>query len=245
MQYEATPSTIRYVERSNDLGSGTGDEAGASLRVLLVQDHPLLASTLALILESASGLTVSGIVRTGHDAAEAAARDEVSVVLLDFALRDTTGPDAARLIIAAAPAAAIVVLASDDSDNELLDAIEAGATSYLPRSSTPDDIVTAVKRAAVGDLQVPARLLARVHARRRDLALKAEERRKAVHRLTPREIDILQLLAEGLDANTMSHRLDISLHTVEWHIRNVIEKLQVHSKLQAVIAAARLGLINL
>jgi DNA-binding NarL/FixJ family response regulator len=92
---------------------------------------------------------------------------------------------------------------------------------------------------------IPVSLFARAIARQRDSLTKHAERKSAAEQFTARELDVLKLLAEGLNTTPMSQRLGISAHTVEWHVGHVIEKLGVHSKLQAVIAAARLGLIDL
>ena len=213
--------------------------------VLVVQSHPLLGSTLGLILDSEPGLRVSGIVRDGHEAAEAAARQNPAVVLMDFAMDDMSGSDAAALILAAAPAAAIVVMGSEDSESQLLDAIDAGAVGYLTRQTSPAEIVEAVQRASRGEMLVPVRLLAKALARKRGAATRQREQQMFREQLTPREVEILQLLAQGLDTNAMAQQLGIALHTVEWHIRHLIEKLEVHSKLQLVIKAAGLGLVTL
>jgi DNA-binding NarL/FixJ family response regulator len=183
-------------------------------RVLIVQDHPLLASAIARILNSETDLRVSGIARGGGEAAAMATREKPSVVLIDFRLPDTTGPAAAADIKLAVPSAAIVFHSADETESSLLDAIDAGAVAYLTKSATADQIDD-------------------------------EARRKMSARFTPRELEVLRLLAGGDDTATLASHLGIAPHTVEWHVRHVIEKLGVHSKLQAVIAAARIGLIEI
>jgi len=164
---------------------------------------------------------------------------------MDFRLPDVTGPDAARTIKNAHADAAIVFHSADESETALLDAIDAGATAYLTKDATADQIIEAVRRASTGEVLIPVELFARAIARQRAVVTKKREREQLMAEFTPRELDILHLLAEGLDTTAMSRRLGIAPHTVEWHVRHVIEKLQVHSKLQAVIAAARKGLIEL
>jgi DNA-binding NarL/FixJ family response regulator len=141
--------------------------------------------------------------------------------------------------------AAIVFHSADDSETALLDAVDAGATAYLTKDATADQIIEAVRRASRGEVLIPVELFARAIARQRGAVVKKKEREQLLAEFTPRELDILHLLAEGLDTTAMSRRLGIAPHTVEWHVRHVIEKLHVHSKLQAVIAAARKGLIEL
>jgi DNA-binding NarL/FixJ family response regulator len=212
-------------------------------RVLIVQDHPLLASAIARILESEGDLTVSGVARRGDEAAILAAREKPDVVLMDFRLPDCSGPAAAADINRVVPDAAIVFHSADQTESSLLDAIDAGAIAYLTKSATADQIVEAVRKAAVGEVLIPVALFAKAIARQHKVVTDEEARRRLGAQFTPRELDVLRLLAEGYDTADLAARLNIAPHTVEWHVRHVIEKLGVHSKLQAVIAAARLGLI--
>jgi DNA-binding NarL/FixJ family response regulator len=212
-------------------------------RVLIVQDHPLLASAIARILESEGDLTVSGVARRGDEAAILAAREKPDVVLMDFRLPDCSGPAAAADIKRAVPNAAIVFHSADQTESSLLDAIDAGAIAYLTKSATADQIVEAVRKAAVGEVLIPVELFAKAIARQHKVVTDEQARRRLSAQFTPRELDVLRLLAEGYDTADLAARLNIAPHTVEWHVRHVIEKLGVHSKLQAVIAAARVGLI--
>jgi DNA-binding NarL/FixJ family response regulator len=214
-------------------------------RVLIVQDHPLLAASVARLLESEPDLSVSGIARSGREAASVAARENVDVALLDFHLPDVTGPAAAGMILTAAPRAAIVFHSADESDADLLDAIDAGAIAYLTKSAVAEQIVTAVRRAAHGEVLIPVALFAKAVARQQRVSNEAAQHQKLLAQFTPRELEILHLLAQALDTGSMAQTLGIAPHTVEWHVRHVIEKLHVHSKLQAVIEAARRGLIQI
>jgi DNA-binding NarL/FixJ family response regulator len=221
------------------------EPAARRVQVLIVQDHPLLASAISRVLEAQPDLAVSGVSSSGADAVQSAADKRPDVVLMDFRLPDVTGPAAARMIKSAHADAAIVFHSADESETALLDAIDAGATAYLTKDATADQIIEAVRRASTGEVLIPAELFARAIARQRGVVTRKRERDQLLAEFTPRELDILHLLAEGLDTMAMSQRLAIAPHTVEWHVRHVIEKLQVHSKLQAVIAAAHKGLIEL
>jgi DNA-binding NarL/FixJ family response regulator len=221
------------------------ESAGRRVQVLIVQDHPLLASAISRVLEAQPDLAVSGVTSSGADAVQSAADNRPDVVLMDFRLPDVSGPAAARMIKGAHADAAIVFHSADESETALLDAIDAGATAYLTKDATADQIIEAVRRASAGEVLIPAELFARAIARQRGVVTRKRERDQLLAEFTPRELDILHLLAEGLDTMAMSQRLAIAPHTVEWHVRHVIEKLQVHSKLQAVIAAAHKGLIEL
>ena len=211
----------------------------------MVQDHPLLASAIARVLDNETGLTVCGIARRGDEAAILAALEKPTVVLMDFRLPDVSGPVAAAKIRTAVPGAAIVFHSAEESEDALLDAIDAGAIAYLTKAATADEIIEAVRRASVGEVLIPVGLFAKAIARQRMIANQQQAREKLIAEFTPRELDVLRLLAEGHDTQALARRLGIAPHTVEWHVTHVIEKLRVHSKLQAVIAAARLGLIEL
>lgn len=237
-----------FVQRRSDQPASVPeqvDEAVAALRVLIVQDHPLLASALATILREEVGIDVCGVCRTGGEAAELAAREEATVVLMDFRLPDVSGPAAANMIRAAWPGAAIVFHSVDASETAMLDAIDAGAAAFLTKAASADQIVEAVRRAARGDVLMPPALFAKAIARQRKGKVDVRDRERMLAEFTGRELDVLHLMAKGLDTSEMSSRLHIANHTVEWHVRHVIEKLGVHSKLQAVIAAAQRGLIEL
>jgi DNA-binding NarL/FixJ family response regulator len=215
------------------------------VRVLVVQDHQLLAAAIVRVLDSQEDLSVCGIARRADEAARLAAREQPSVVVMDSWLPNVTGPVVAAQIRAAAPEAAIVFHSAEESEAALLDAIDAGATAYLTKAATADQIVEAIRRAAVGEVLIPVELLAKAIARQHRVVLEREAHEKLVAEFTPRELDVLRLLAEGLDTRTIAGHLCIAPHTVDWHICHLREKLGVHSKLQAVISAARLGLIEL
>jgi two-component system, NarL family, response regulator DevR len=233
---------LRMGIRQGVAGGGLG--GGEPLRVLVVQDHPLLGSAIAAILALEPDIKVCGIARTGADAVAVALRDKAAIVLMDFYLPDMSGPVAASMIRERIPEVAIVFHSAEDSEAALLDAIDSGATAYLTKSATAHQIVQAVRKAADGEILIPAALFAKAIARQRNLLARKQGRARDLAQFTTRELDVLALLAEGLDTVAMSNRLGIAGHTTEWHVRHLIEKLHVHSKLQAVIAAARMGLIE-
>ncbi len=200
---------------------------------MVVQSHPLLASAIARILESQADMSICGIARTGAGAAVAALRNKATVVVIDFYLLDMSGPEAATLIRAESPDVAIVFHSADDSEAALLDAIGAGATAYLTKSATADEIVEAVRRGGRGEVLIPVSLFAKAIARQQSVLAKQEDHVRLAPQITGRDLEVLNLLAGGLDTMGMSHRLGIAPHTVEWHVRHIIEKLGVHSKLQA------------
>lgn len=187
--------------------------------------------------------SVHGIARTGSDAAFVAARERVDIALIDFRLPDVSGPVAAAMIRNISPETVIVFQGADESETDLLDASDAGASAYLTKSAAADQIVEAVRRAARGEVLIPVALFAKAIARQRRAVAETNERAAQLAAFTPRELEVLHLLASS-DTATIAALLGIAPHTVEWHIRHLIEKLQVHSKLQAVVEAARRGLIE-
>lgn len=216
-----------------------------ALRVLVVQDHPLLAAAIAEILLSNGDLVVCGIARTGAEAVHLSMEKAPAVVLMDFHLPDMGGPAAAVQIRTEAPNIAVVFHSADESETALLDAIDAGATAYLTKAATADQIIEAVRRAARGDILIDTPLFAKAIARQRSVIAKQEDREQLLALFTSREMEVLVLMAEGLNTTAMARSLGIAMHTVEWHVRHVIEKLEVHTMLQAVIAAVRRGVIDL
>jgi DNA-binding NarL/FixJ family response regulator len=224
------------MERSRD--------ASGTLHVLIVESNPLLASELAGLLEGQRDISLCGVARTGAEAVALAVRQEADVVLVGFELPDMTGPAVAGLIHDEVPGAAIVFHGADESETALFDAIDAGAIAYLTKSATGEQFLEAIRRASLGEVLIPVALFARAIARQRTALADAQIREDRAAMFTTRELDVLKLMGEGLDTIEMSQRLGIAGHTVEWHVRHVIEKLEVHSKLQAVIAGARLGLIE-
>jgi DNA-binding NarL/FixJ family response regulator len=213
--------------------------------VVIVQDHALLASAIAQLMQDHPDLTVRGIARTGGAAASLAAREQVSVVVIDSHLPDMTGPEAVAIIRETAPGAAFVFHSMVSSEAALLDAIDAGASAFLTKSATGDHLVDAVCRAALGEIQIPAYLFAKALERRRNAVDARRDKEKLRAEFTPREFQVLRLLAAGHGTNAMSQLLGIGHNTVVWHVRNLISKMQVHSQLQAVIVAARQGLVDL
>lgn len=199
---------------------------------------------MAGIIEGEEDLSVCAVARTGADAAQAAAREKPAVVLMAFRLPDMSGTAAAAMIRTRIPETAIVFHSADDSGTALLDAIDAGATAYLMRSAPAREIVEAVRRAGVGDVHIPQPLLVRAMADHGMVLAQKRERDPSAAQFKAHELDVLKLLAEGLDTSSISDRIGIAAHTVDWHVKHAIEKLEVESKLQAVVAAARLGLIS-
>jgi DNA-binding NarL/FixJ family response regulator len=212
-------------------------------RVLIVEDHQVLADGLELALERSGDLHVVGTAGTVVDAVELAHAQEPDVILMDFHLPDGTGAEAANRIRAELPKAAVVILSADTGDEAMLAAIQAGASGYLVKSEAVAQVVSAVRKAAEGEMLIPAATLAGLLARQHQRASQQAERQRLLGQLTPREVEILKLMAEGLDNYDIADRLVIGYTTVRGHVQNVLEKLGAHSKLEAVARAGEYGLL--
>jgi two-component system, NarL family, nitrate/nitrite response regulator NarL len=212
-------------------------EARAPIRVLIVEDHQVMAEALSALLGREADVEVVGWVTTVADAVRLAAERSPDVILADFRLPDGTGADVASAVRQRRPRPAVVLLSAVDTVAALLAAVEAGARGYLLKSRAASDVLDAVRRAARGEMLVPSSVLADLLAQRGRQAV-------LLGSLTARERDVLKLMAEGLDNNQVATRLGIRYGTVRSHVRNLIAKLDAHSKMEAVVRAEELGLIE-
>lgn len=220
--------------------SAPPDHAGP-VRVLIVEDHPIVAEGLSSLLEDYPDLRVAGIAGSVAEARAMVETLAFDVAMVDFHLPDGTGADAADCIRARSQCAAIVFLSADDSDKRLLAAIEAGASSYLLKSASGDEIVESIRAAAAGRNLIPAGAIADALARDREIAREHSRQAQVLASLTPREKEILALMAEGADNRAVAERLHISYATVRTHVRSILTKLGARSQLDAVAKASQLG----
>lgn len=215
----------------------------APVRVLLVEDHQVVAEGLQALLEEYADLHVIGWAPTVAAAEAAAARSTTDVALVDFRLPDGSGADAAAAIRAHQPHTAIVILSVEDSDDAMMAAVGAGASGYLLKSAPSDDVVQAIRRAAEGETLIPAQRMMELLSRRRVAMRQEAERARVREALTPRELEILHLLSEGLDNHAVAERLCIEYTTVRSHVHRLLQKLGARSKLEAVVKASELGIV--
>lgn len=221
--------------------------ARSVVRVLLCDDHRILSDAFAMLIRSDPGLElVTDPVDTAEAAIAAAAEHQPDVVLMDVQLKGPVdGLEATRAIKHSSPWTNVVVMSgSGDPDRLLVDAIEAGASGFLPKTEAAGNVIAAVRAAARGESLIDSTTLTRVL---RQVAVHRDSRRELVERtrrLTDRETEVLQLLAEGLSNDQIAARLVISVQTVQTHVRNTFAKLRVHSKLEAVTLAARSGVVR-
>ena len=214
-----------------------GGGAGRPTRILIVEDHLLVAESLQLLLDREVDLEVLAVATTGAEARRLGEELAPDLLLVDFRLPDATGADVARALRQRQPRLKIVFLSMVVSQVLLLDAVRAGAQGYLLKSQPASELVDSLRRAAAGEMLIPAHVLA-------ELVTGQDERAQLLGRLTPRERELLNLVAQGLDNREIGRRLGIRYVTVRGHLRNLLGKLDAHSKLEAVVRASELGLID-
>lgn len=215
---------------------------GKRIRVLLVDDHQLLTDSLARLLAAEPDIEVVGIADTVAETRRLA-RQRMDVVLMDYRLPDGTGAEATRLIKTRWPSARVVMLTALSDDETVLESIQAGADGYLTKDRAVAEVVDAVRRARAGDTLLPRSVIVRIAQRVAD----ARERRMdrpAIEPLTSRELEVLRALSEGLSSPDISERLSISRNTLRTHVQNIMSKLHVHSKLEAVTVGLRYRIID-
>ena len=213
------------------------------VRTLVVEDHPLLADALTALLRREPDFEVLDPVTTVTHAKTAVAAHEPGLVVLDQHLPDGLGTDVARAMRSEGRRATIVMLTGDASDETLLAAIESGVTGFIAKSHPTDRIVALLKRAAAGEIVIPTQDLARLLARQREREVARRERERVDTILTPRDRQVLQLMARGHDTKEIATRTGLAVNTIRTHVQTIIEKLGVHSRLEAVVRANALGLV--
>lgn len=207
-----------------------------NVSVLLVDDHNIFAQTLSAALGAMEGFSVAGVAKSGAEGLEQATARPPDVALVDLGLPDFSGVELARRLRDACPETRIVVLTGSLDLAFFSEAMEAGASGYLTKESSLDDVIDAIRAAHEGRVVVPASVMERL------LAAKAPDTGLGAD-LTPRELEVLSLMGRGYDAKQVANTLGISWHTSRSYTKNILLKLDAHSALQAVSVATRLGIL--
>ena len=210
---------------------------GDPIRVLIVEDHRVVAEGLAALISHQGDMTVVGEAGSVAECVPAATELAPDVVLLDFRLPDGTGADAAAAIRETRPGAKLIFLTREDSDAARFAAVQSGASAFIHKSKAATEVVAAIRDVARGRVLITPRTIATLLAKRRAIEAQFES-------LTPREREVLRLLAEGLSSRSVAAKMGISYTTVRTHIRSLGSKLGVHSKLEAIVKARELGLLS-
>ena len=212
------------------------------LRVLLVDDHDLFRTGLRSLLEE-QGLQVVGEAENGSAALQLTSELAPDVIIMDLKMPGLTGVETTRQISGLAPLARVVVLTISADDEDVMNAVMAGACGYLLKDSSIDQLIAGIRAAAGGESlispQIAAKLLQRLRAGGAD-EVAAETIRAE---LSERELEVLRLIANGKDNAEIARELFISPKTVKNHISNILMKLQIDNRIQAAVYAVRSGIV--
>jgi len=226
------------------MGQGEDGEMSAarvkasSIRVLVVDDHRIFAEALAIAVGLAQDMTAH-VATSGPEAVEAAPRFRPDVVLMDLEMPGMDGLAATRQLRAAYPPARLVVVSGHEDDVAKAQALDAGAVGFVPKLSAVSEIIAIIRQACHGEPLIDDResiRLTRILRHRRHLD---STQRQRVNRLTPRQVEILQLVADGIQSPEIAERLGVSLLTLRTHLQNILTRLGAHTKLEAVALAIK------
>jgi len=200
---------------------------------MCVDDHRIVRDGIALIIDREADMQVVGSAATGEEAVAVFARERPDVTLMDLQLPRMTGPEAIRLIRTEDPHARIIVLTMYQGDEDIHRALAAGATTYLLKDTLSDDLIRIVREVHSGRRPIRPDVMARLGER------------AAAPTLTPREIQVMELVAEGRRNKEIASALAISEETVQVHLRNIFAKLKVSERTAALNVAIRRGIVHI
>jgi DNA-binding NarL/FixJ family response regulator len=218
------------------------------IRTLIVDDHALFRRGLEIVLATESDIEVVGQAGDGTEAIERASEALPDVVLMDVRMPRSSGIEACRAIKEVAPSAKIIILTMSDEEEDLFEAIRAGASGYLLKDIPLDEVSEAVRAVNGGQSLISPAMAGKLLTEFAALAKRDQEevpQQVPAPKLTDREMQVLKLVARGMNNRDIAKELFISDNTVKNHVRNILEKLQIHSRMEAVMVAVREKLIEL
>ncbi len=225
-----------------DVAQGTG---GHPVRVVIADDHDLYRRGMQVVVELDGNATVVGEASNGEEAVEACLRLNPEVVLMDVRMPGVGGIEACRRIRVAVPEARILMLTMSDDESDLFEAIKAGASGYLLKDLPGEEVADAIRRVHDGQAIIPPGMAATLLSEftRLSKVPVAPEGGTPPPQLTDREVEVLRLVARGLANREIADQLVISENTVKNHVRNILEKLHLHSRVEAAVFAHRQHLL--
>jgi two-component system NarL family response regulator len=203
------------------------------IRILLADDHPPLRAGLASILNSEPGLEVVAEAGSGRETIEQAERTRPDVLIVDLRMPEGDGVDTIRKLVGKDPDAKVLVLTTYDNEEDIFNALEAGARGYILKDTTRGEIIEAVRQVQGGQRFLPPAIAARLADRMIRPAL------------TPREMDVLRLVTRGRSNKEIAAAMFISEETVKSHMKGLFQKLGVHDRAEAVSIALQRGLLRI
>ena len=221
-------------------------ESPDTIRVLIADDAPLFRRGLYVVLSTEPNIEVVAEAENGEEAIFKAEECAPDVVLMDVRMPRVNGIDAARAIRDSSPSTKIIMLTVSDEDDDLYEAIKAGANSYLLKEVSVEEVPEAIRAVVQGQSLISPSMASKLLNEYTTLAKRAEEKSQyPAPALTSRELEVLKLVAKGQSNREIGEDLFISENTVKNHVRNILEKLHLHSRMEAVIYAVRERLLNI
>jgi DNA-binding NarL/FixJ family response regulator len=216
------------------------------LKVLVVDDHALFRRGLQMVLKSEGDIEVVGEAADGNEAVEKAQESMPDVILMDVRMPHRSGIEATQQIKDLLPHVKILMLTISDEEADLYEAIKAGASGYLLKEISIDEVADAIRSVFAGQSRLSPSMAAKLLQEFAAMSKRAAEARQLpAPRLTDREMEVLRLVAQGLNNRDIAKELFISENTVKNHIRNILEKLHLHSRMEAVVYAVREKLLEI
>jgi two-component system NarL family response regulator len=220
------------------------ETAGEPIRVAVVDDQELFRRGLIMLLTVEDDIEVVGEAGDGVAATELAAATVPDVVLMDVRMPKRSGIEACLAIKEAAPSAKIIMLTVSDEEADLYDAVKNGASGYLLKDSSIDEVAQAIRVVADGQSLISPSMAVKLLDEFKQMS-RPDRQQVPSPRLTDRELEVLRLVAQGLNNRDAAKELFISENTVKNHVRNILEKLQLHSRMEAVMYAVREKLLDI
>ncbi len=220
-------------------------------KILLVDDHAFFRMGLRQLLEQESDFDIVAEAEDSHTAFNAAAEHTPDIVLMDLSLPAPGGIETTQRVKREVPSAGIIVLAVSEDEDQLFDAIKAGAAAFILKDIDPADLVTIIRRVTAGEYLINDKVFARptvagrVLKEFRELAIYGQEAAPIFAPLSPREVEILDNIAKGMTNKQVAYALGISEQTVKNHMSSILRKLSVNDRTQAVVYAMRQGWIRI
>jgi DNA-binding NarL/FixJ family response regulator len=218
------------------------EKALDELRVLVVDDHDLFREGLRNLLAK-QGVNVVGEAPNGQTAIRLASELAPDVVVMDLNMPGLTGVEATRQMAAVVPLTRVVVLTISTDDDDVMNAVMAGACGYLLKNSSMEDLIAGIRAAASGESLISPQIAAKVLQRLRSQTTSEDAAATIRAELSDREIEVLKLIANGKDNAQIARELFISPKTVKNHISNILMKLQIENRIQAAVYAVRSGIV--
>ena len=221
------------------------------IRILIVDDHALFRAGIVNVLSHEKDFEVVGEAADGRSAIEAANGLSPNIVLMDLSLPNPGGIETTQRIRRELPATAVIVMAVDEDEEALFASIKAGAAAFLIKDVSPEDLVQIIRRVSKGEFLINDKVFSkpavasRVLKEFRELAVYGQEAQPIFAPLSPREVEILDNIAQGMTNKQVAYALSISEQTVKNHMSSILRKLAVNDRTQAVVYAMRQGWIKM